>query len=119
MCGHRDRDLWKDPCHPKVVKTNPRKSWKRKRKRKGKKERRRSTICGRRSRSAEGLAHEAFARATKFLKEPQDTPLWPAKRSLFLELLLYYLKELAGVPSKGEEFTCCCPNICVGGTAAG
>ncbi len=34
-----------------------------------------------------------------------------AKRSLFLELLLYYLTELAVVPSKGVEFTCCWPNI--------
>lgn len=57
-----DRDLWKDPCHPKVVKTNQEKSWKRKRKKRKKKERSAApnVSCGM-VRSAEGLAYEACA----------------------------------------------------------
>ncbi len=50
-------------------------------KEKKKKKRKKKRSCGRRSRSAEGLAYEAFARPTKFLKDPQDTPLWPMSAS--------------------------------------
>jgi hypothetical protein len=55
-------------------KGGPEKLEKKEKKKRKKKEREKAS---RQSRSAEGLAYKAYARPTKFLKEPQDTPLWP------------------------------------------